>query len=121
MPVTICKEPSGEEYTEGMWPAAPCYLGDESAAFEIAKLFMTRCYKVLSKISTNSDKSEIVTTIIDTLAKPSLIWEDGIPTAWLTSLQPIRANMIAASETTFSAESVLKPQVGANRHFTIAV
>lgn len=54
-PVTMCKVPSEGEYTQKMRAAVSGPLGDKSAEFEKAELFVPKRYKVATTISTDQD------------------------------------------------------------------
>lgn len=64
--MTMCVEPFGAEYTKKMCVAVPGPLGDGFAKFEEAKMFMARCYKIVTTNLTGQDESLILTPIIDT-------------------------------------------------------
>lgn len=89
----------GREYDEQICATLPHPLEAEIAECEKAKLFVAPCNKVMFTISTKEDMLTMVVSIFDIGADLNLIWEDSLPTSWLTDIQPIRVSKRAASDT----------------------
>lgn len=85
------------------------------------QFFVATCYKVMATIATGQSKSKIITAILNIGADPILIREDNMLTPWLELLNPIQANIRAASDTTFTAEGVIRQQVEIGGHVTAKV
>lgn len=82
---------------------------------------MARCSKVMTTISTGRGVSKLVTAILDTGAGPNLIREDVLSTAWLKKIQPIRSNLRAASDTTFTVEGIVRLTIEIGGHVSSTV
>lgn len=51
---------------------------------------MTRCYEVMTTITTDCQENKMVPTLHDAGAGSTLIGEDVLLTTWLDEVQPIR-------------------------------
>lgn len=75
----------------------------------------------MTAIPTNEKMSALVASICDTRASPSLIRKKALPTLRLVDVQPIRACMKAARDTTFRGKSVIRFTVKIKTHKTNAI
>lgn len=85
-PLDQCKETSGRKWDVKVCIATQDPFGAEIAEFENAKLFMARCYEVLTTISTRNMYLRMVTASLDTGAGSNLIRKNALSTMWLENV-----------------------------------
>lgn len=78
-PVVQWKEAFGQDYLKQICVITPDPFGAKTAELEKAKLFVARCYKVMTTTSTCDEEVQTVMAILDTEADPKLIRENALP------------------------------------------
>lgn len=107
-PLVHCKKAFGQNYDEKIYAAVPDMSGAEVAELGKVKLFIARCYKALTTISTTDEDVLMNIAILGTEAGPNLIRENVLSTMGLENVQPVQEGMKAAHDTTFRVEGVLQ-------------
>lgn len=79
----------------------------KSTEHKVSKVFIKRCYKMLTTILPNVEISIVVLEIINIEAVPSLVWENVLQKPKLANVQPLRASMTASSDTRGNDEGVI--------------
>lgn len=119
-PMTLCKEPSGAEYSEMMCSAVPVSSRDGIAEFKKPKLYMAKQYKIATTILTDQDEVVIVTAKLKIGAVSILTLKELIPTTCLTEVQLGRVNAGALGNTTYTVEGDVGFRVEIGEHVTTA-
>lgn len=83
--------------------------------FEEAKLFTARFYKIMTTISTGDETLTMIMVILNPGAGPKLVWEEVLPTQWLTKVQQIRMSIREAGNTTITSEGIISLTVEIGR------
>lgn len=78
--MVLCKKGSVIKDNECMSAAIPLPRRAEIAEVERTKLFMGRCYKVVTIVSTDVETSAMLRTILYAGADPNLVMEDVLQT-----------------------------------------
>lgn len=82
---------------------------------------MAKRHKVMTVTATDQNKPKIVTALFATGAGPNLLWKDVVPTPWMKRIQPVRASIRAAGDTTLTVEGIVRLQGKICKHVTTAV
>lgn len=80
------------------------------------KLFIASSYKVMKNSATSNVTSSLVKAVLDSKAGSSLVREDLLPTARVSSVQQIHASIKAVGNKTFSVEGVTRHTVKGGGH-----
>lgn len=107
-PMVRCKEASGRQYDQNICAMISHPLRANFYEFEKAKLFTCKRYNYSMTVSNGAEVSTMVAAILKTGADLNLVRENVVPAPWLVNAPPIRASVVAAGDTTFIFEGVIR-------------